>query len=370
LKIRVMEVLASLAPAGAERVAVALARGLDRTHFETAVVSLFPPRPGGLEPELEACGVPVRHLGKRGGFDPRMWPRLIRACREFRPDIIHTHSYILRYVFPARVLARVGAIVHTVHNLAERDAEPLGRAINRMAFRNGTVAVALSPALARSFESVYGFAPAAVIPNGVDIRAGYRPEARERWRRVHGFSPADVIAVSVARFSPQKNPLALIEAFAGATRDRKAAHLWMAGDGPLLEPCRDLAARLQAAPRVHFPGLCLDVPELLSACDFFALASDWEGSPVSILEAMAARLPVVATSAGGVPELVDHGATGLLVPPGDIAGLTKALTEMAGSPALRSAMSHAAATRAEGFDVRPMIAAYATLFERLTWRTG
>ena len=237
-----------------------------------------------------------------------------------------------------------------------------------MAFRHGAAAVALSTALARSFEQVYGFAPAAIIPNGVEVRAGYRPVARERWRRANGFAPDDVIAVSVARFRPQKNPMALVEAFAEATRERAAAHLWMAGDGPLVEPCRALAARLGAAGRVHFPGLCQDVPELLSACDFFALASDWEGSPVSILEAMAARLPVVATAVGGVPELVEHGANGLLVPPGDKASLTQALAELAGNAALRSAMSCFAAARAERFDVRQMVAAYGTLFERLARR--
>ena len=115
MSIRVLEVLATLKRAGAERVAVELARGLDRTRFETAVVSLYDPFPGGLEPLLEEAGIRTWHLHKSKGFDPRMWPRLARAVREFRPDILHTHSYVLRYAAP---VARPAAIVRPPCSIA------------------------------------------------------------------------------------------------------------------------------------------------------------------------------------------------------------------------------------------------------------
>jgi glycosyltransferase involved in cell wall biosynthesis len=361
----VLEVLATLKRAGAERVAVSIACGLDRARFETEVVSLKPAFPGGFEPVLGERGVAVRHLGKRNGLDPRMWPRLAAAMRAFRPDIVHTHSYVMRYALPAWGMARRGVIVHTVHNLAEREVEPLGRAIHRVAFRVGAVPVAISNEVARSFESTYGFAPAATIPNGADTRNGFRPGAREAWRRAHGFGESDFLVVSVARFEPQKNPLGLVESFARALRGNPAAHLVMAGEGSLLEANRRLAGRLGVEGRVHFCGLCLDVPELLSACDLFVLASDWEGSSVAVMEAMAARLPVVATAVGGVPELVEDGVTGVLVPAGDAAALAAALAGLAGAPERRRKFRDAAARRASQFDVSAMVDGYAALFERV-----
>lgn len=359
MKIRVLEVLATLRRAGAERIAVSLATRLDRTRFETGVVSLFDTFPGGFEPVLEDHQVPVWHLGKRRGFDPRMWPRLVRVFRDFRPDIVHTHSYVMRYALVHR-----GKIVHSVHNVADREVDALGRAIHRVAYRLGAVPVAVSATVARSFEDMYGFAPSAVIPNGADI--GCRPAAgvRDAWRQRHGVQAADTLIVSVARFEPQKNPLGLITAFARALPDDPSSHLVMAGEGSLLEASRALAARLGVTGRVRFAGVCRDVPELLAAGDLFALASDWEGTPVAVIEAMAAGLPVVATAVGGVPELVEDGVTGALVPAGDSGALACALAAVSRNPSRRE-MGAAAAERARRFDAAVMIDSYAALFERV-----
>jgi len=149
VKIRVLEVLASLRRAGAERVAVTLACGLDRTRFETAVVSLYPASEGDFEPALDARGVLLWRMGKRRGLDPRMWPRMAALLGGFRPDIIHTHSYVLNYAFPAWVRAREGRIVHTVHNLAERENRAAGRWVHRAAFRFGALPVAISGRIAQ-----------------------------------------------------------------------------------------------------------------------------------------------------------------------------------------------------------------------------
>ena len=338
--IRVLEVLASLRRAGAESVAVSLACGLDPERFEAAVVSLYPPFEGGFEPVLAGRGIPVWHLGKRRGFDPRMWPRLAAVMRRFRPDIVHTHSYVMRYAWPSRAWAGHGRIVHSVHNLADREVDRLGRAIHRLAFRAGAVPVAISSEVARSFRAVYGFAPAAVIPNGVDTRAMFRPdarEARESWRRDHGFAPGDLLAVSVARLDPQKNPAGAIEAFARAFggRESGAPGMGRRGQPARGQPPYGRGPGHRAARAFHrgLPGC--RVAGLLSACDIFLLASAWEGSPVAVIEAMAAGLPVVATAVGGVPELVEHGVTGLLAAPGDSPALAEALAVP--RPAIRRA---------------------------------
>ena len=331
--IRVVEVLATLQRAGAETMAVSLASGVDRTVFEPVVISLYDAFPGGLEPVLADCGVPVRHLGKTKGFDGRMWPRLARAFRELRPDIIHTHSYVLRYVWPAAGVAGSGRIVHTVHNLAGREVDWLGRMIHRAAFRSGAVAVAVAGEVAASFEATYGFAPAATIPNGIDTARFHLPGARERWRRANGFDPDEVLVVSVARLDPQKNPRLLAEVFARIG----AGRLLLAGDGKL-------RGALENRDRIHVLGVRSDMPELLSACDIFALASDWEGHPIAVMEAMAAGLPVVATAVGGVPEIV--GDAGLLAPAGDAEALERSLRRLIFDAELRARLGRASRERA------------------------
>jgi glycosyltransferase involved in cell wall biosynthesis len=363
VKIRVLETLASLRRAGAERVAVTLAAGLDPERFETAVVTLYPASDGDFEPLLRERSIPLWRLGKRRGLDPRMWPRLAAIFRSFRPDIIHTHSFVLNYAFPAWVRTRQGRIVHTVHNLAEKENGAIGRVMHRAAFRFGALPVAISERVAASFERFYGFAPGATVPNGVDCASFQRPGRREAWRSENGFAPEDLLIVSVARLEPQKNPLRLIEAFAEASASAPA-HLLMAGEGSLLDACRSAAARAGIAGRVRFLGPRQDIPELLAACDLFALASDWEGAPVALIEAMAAGLPVVATAVGGVPDLVADEAGGVLVPPGDTAALALALAALARDPVRRRQMGEAARRRAALFEARAMIDSYAALFER------
>ncbi len=362
VRIRVIEILPTLKRAGAENVAVSLACGLATRGFETGVVSLYDSSPGGLEPDLEQHGIRTWHLGKRRGFDIKIWARLARVLREFAPDVVHTHSYTLRYALP---VARPAAMIHTVHNLAGKDPDRLTGAINRLAFRRGVLPVAVSAEVARSFERMYGFAPAAIIPNGIDMDRFRRADSRESWRRAHGFTQDDILIASVARLEPQKNPEALIESFARGLGGSSLSHLLMAGVGSLLESARRRAERRGVGSRVHFLGVSTDVPELLSAADLFALASRWEGSPVSVMEAMAARLPVVAPAVGGVPELVEDGVTGVLVPPENAEALGQALAMLVHDSQRRRAMGEAAAARALSFSVGSMLTGYADLFARV-----
>lgn len=365
MKIRVLEVLATLKRAGAEHVAVSLACTLDRDRFQTALISLFDPFPGGLEPVLGECGVPVWHLNKRRGFDPRMYHRLARVLRQFQPDIVHTHSYVLRYTLPAGIWSRVPFMVHTIHNLADREVERLGRMVHRIAFRRGVRPVAVGEEVARSVRATYGIDLPATIPNGIDTARYFRPDAREQWRRVNGFAPDDLLVVSLARLDPQKDPIGLVESFGAAARGNTRCHLLLAGDGPLKETARQRAVAHSIADRVHFLGVRADIPELLSASDIFVLASIWEGRPVAVMEAMAAGLPVIATAVGGVRELIQNGVTGLLVPSGEPGLLADAIASLIGDSERRRVLGEEARQVAARFSLDTMVYSYAELFERL-----
>ena len=289
--------------------------------------------------------------------------------RRFRPDIVHTHSYVMRYAWPSRALAGHGRIVHTVHNVAEREVDAWDGPFIAWLFAPESVPVAVSTEVARSFRAVYGFAPAAVIPNGVDTRALFRPDAREAWRRDHGFAPGDLLVVSVARLDPQKNPPDH-RGLRPRVRRPRSAHLVMGRRGQPAggQPPYGRGPGDRAARAFH-RSLRRCRRGLLSACDIFLLASAWEGSPVAVIEAMAAALPVVATAVGGVPELVEHGVTGLLA-----AGLAISRrwpTRWPPWPAIRrrrQPWEQPAAARAARFDSAAMVEAYAALFEKLARR--
>ena len=178
----------------------------------------------------------------------------------------------------------------------------------------------------------------------------------------------------MARLEPQKNPLGLIESFVQAFGpqafgDAPHSRLLLAGDGSLREAARAYAAQRGVADRVHFLGVRAEVAEMLAACDLFALSSHWEGSPLAVMEAMAAGLPVVATAVGGVPELVADGETGILVPAGEERAFAAALVSLARDPSRRQDLAAAALRRAAAFNLDTMVASYAGLFERLAGAT-
>jgi glycosyltransferase involved in cell wall biosynthesis len=140
--------------------------------------------------------------------------------------------------------------------------------------------------------------------------------------------------------------------------------LVLVGDGELREQLEDQAKDLGLGSQVRFLGLRTDIPDVLGAMDVFVLSSDWEGNPLSVIEAMASGLPVVSTAVGGVPDLFEIGKEGLIVRPGDIQGLSNSMAYLLENREARLSMGMAAARRArENYDVSTMVQAYEELYE-------
>src|SRR5258708_26822430 len=162
---RVLQVIPTLAVGGAERVVALLARHLRRSGHAVGVVSLYDPHGSWIEAELRSDGVPLYFLGKRRGLDLRMIPRLARVVARFRPDVLHTHLYVLKYVLPALAASRRCRVVHTVHNLSEHEVERLSRSIQSLAFRMGVVPVAIGEVVAESMLRRVRLPPRDRTPN-------------------------------------------------------------------------------------------------------------------------------------------------------------------------------------------------------------
>jgi glycosyltransferase involved in cell wall biosynthesis len=367
LVVRVLHILPNFGYGGAERMAVQLMQYLDRERFEVGAISLYDAVGTDMEKILAQSKIPVWYLGKRLGFDPRIFSRINAVLHSFKPHVVHTHQYVLRYVSGPALWQRIPAKVHTVHNLAEREVDWLGRWVNRVAFKGGVIPVAIAEEVADSLSRVYGIRELPLIPNAIPIELYKQsPADAERWRKQAGLDPELVLFVCVARLSAQKNHALLLEAFAQGPATDPHTHLLIVGEGELELGLRKMASTLGLADKVHFYGVRNDIPEILGAADVFVLASEWEGNPLSIMEAMASGTPVISTAVGGVPGLIEDGRSGLLVPRGDVKALAHAMRYMVQNPEIRADMGEDSRKRAiEHFDVRVMARLYEDLYERV-----
>ncbi|HWU90420.1 MAG TPA: glycosyltransferase, partial [Kofleriaceae bacterium] len=205
----------------------------------------------------------------------------------------------------------------------------------------------------------------AVITNGIELgRFHPEPAARERMRRELGIDADAWVVGTVGRIAAEKNHARLLRAAAPLLGPK--ARLVVAGDGPLLPALKELAGSLEIAPYAHLLGVRRDVPDVLNALDVFAMSSDTEGLPLVVLEAMATGLPVVSTSVGGIPNVIDEGDTGHLVPAADEAALRARLAELRAAPAAsRSMGARARAVATTRFSASRMQQDYLDLYERI-----
>lgn len=365
---RVMHILPNFGPGGAERMSVHLMNALNREDFEVAAISLYDRVGTDLEEMLAESKIPTWYLGKRPGPDPRMVSRITRAIKAFHPQVVHTHRYVLRYSLLPALYCRVPAMLHTVHNTAENEVDKAGRLVHRLAFKHGVTPVAIAHEVARSLTNVYGVHEFPLITNGIPVEPFSKPKvSRDAWRGREGFEQEDVLFVCVARLSPQKTHSLLLEAFRrGPGLSDSRARLLLVGVGELHDKLQAEARHLGLGDRVSFMGIRTDIPEVLNAADVFVLSSNWEGNPLSVMEAMAAGKPVISTAVGGVPELVEEGKSGFLVKRGNATALAQAMNLLLKDRKLRQTMGKAASKRAiEHFDLRAMTEAYVSLYETM-----
>lgn len=313
--IKLLLLIPTLDRSGAEKQLTLLATKLSREEFDVHVVTLT--RGGPYADELRAAGIPVANIGKRFKCDPIAYWKLRRLLSDAKPDILHT------WLFAANAYGRLAAGAHPACKIlvSERcvDSWKAGwqLRLDRYLAPRTTRLIGNSQSVS-DFYREQGF-PAdrlAVIPNGLDVPAS--PAADKNAMRAElGIPPSAHVVGYAGRLARQKRVMDLIWAFELIRVMEGEVFFVIAGDGPERAKLEHFAASLQIAPRVKFLGHRSDVPRVLAACDLFWLASDFEGMSNSIMEAMAAGLPVVASDIPPNRELVLPDETGYLAPVGD-----------------------------------------------------
>jgi glycosyltransferase involved in cell wall biosynthesis len=362
----VMQVVLSLAPGGTEHLVVEMCRRLP-PRFDVSVCCLDDE--GAWAPGLRARGVEVIALHRQAGFRPGIGRAIARLAAERSVSLLHCHQYspFVYGVIAARWNRRL-KMVYTEHGrLSDAPPSMKRKLVNPLLSASGGAIVAVSEELRQyMIASCFPASRVSVVRNGIPPLAMATGLDRIRARRALGLDGEALVFMTVARLDPVKDLQTLLEAFAVVRRGQPAARLVIVGDGPERQALAARARHGDLAGAVDFTGYTSEVRGLLPAADVYVSSSISEGISITILEAMAAGIPIVATAVGGTPEILAGSRGGILVPSRDPDGLATAMLWLAGDAARRDAMGAAARVRlTEAFTMERMIDDYAATYRGL-----
>jgi glycosyltransferase involved in cell wall biosynthesis len=342
-KLRVLQVLHTLARAGAEQLVYEMATA-NRDRMVTAALCLD--REGPLADSLRAEGTQVFFTRRQEGFDRGQVSGIAEIIRSFRPDVIHCHQYTpFFYGALARRKARLGRVLFTEHGRHFPDVVSAKRRWFNKLFlaRMADHITAVCDFSKQRLIEKDGL-PASrieVVYNGVEVERFEHLPSRGESRSRLGLPLEGPVVVQVGTFRAVKDQATAIRAFQQVRAEMPHAVLAFAGDGPDLPHCRELASDLGLDSCVFFLGSRDDIPTVLVAADLMLMTSVTEAHSVSLLEGMAARLPIVATNVGGIPETVMDEQTGLLAPAGAPSAIAQAVIRLLRDLPLRAKMGQA-----------------------------
>jgi sugar transferase (PEP-CTERM/EpsH1 system associated) len=375
LPLRIAHVVDVLALAGMEYGVVKLVNRLDPARFRSVIVCMRHQRDD--VKSLLSREVPVHEMRKEPGRNWRVIGRLAALFRAERIDIVHSHNWsTFLYAVCAARLAGVPRVVHGEHGKDDTMRHPKRLFGSRILAKGVDRVCAVSRDLAEEVARDWGVPRDRVrwIPNGVDLEAFGGDDRSEALRGELGLSPADLVVMNTGGFRTIKDHGTLLRAFAAVHGAEPRARLVLIGQGSAENPRGGLdqtAEALGIAASVRFAGVRTDIPRLLRTCDVYVNSSRYEGMSNTILEAMAAGRPVVATAVGGNPDLVGDGVTGYLVPAGDSEAMARRIRELLGDEPLRKRLGAAGRARMEAVHSMPgMIEAYASLYSELAKPRG
>lgn len=353
---------------GPERLIVEQAARARRTR---PVVATFA-RPGATSAFAEALaarGVETVVVPQAGSYDPRVVGRVRELIARTGAEVLVGHDYKANLILAAAARRSRLPRAAVVHGYTAEDRKvAFFEAVDRRLLRRVAAVVAVSAATRDALLAAGVPADRVhLVENAVDVAAVAADAAAGRadLRAAWSLAPSDLAMVALGRFSPEKGHPVLLEAFRTVADAVPSARLVLVGDGVLEADLRRAAATLPAG-RVVFAGWRTDPARCLGAADVFVLPSHREGLPLAVLEAMAAGVPVCATRVGGVPDALDGGACGDLVPPDDAPALAAALVALLRDPARRVRLAAAAAARVrDRYDAPRQVATLEALFTSL-----
>ena len=351
---KIAQIMPEFGLAGAEIMCENLTYELRKAGHEVVVVSMYDYH-SAITERLEQAGVEIRYLGKKPGLDVSMIPKMAKVFRETGAEVVHTHRYCAQYAMPAAMLAGVKRRVHTLHSVAPKENKKAARKLSKFFYHYcNVIPVSLSELVRESVVEEYKLDPGAipVIFNGINLS---KCMPKDDYARTGNLK-----ILHVGRFSEEKNHIGLISAFQKFHANHPDSELWLIGDGKLHPTMEEHARSIGLEQSVKFLGLQSDVYSYMHDADVFALTSNYEGIPMTLIEAMGTGLPVVATRVGGIPDMLDDDSA-LLVPV-DVDAIADAFEKYYCDEVLRQARGLTAARYAVRFSAQVMAENYLKIY--------
>jgi glycosyltransferase involved in cell wall biosynthesis len=356
---KILHVVLNLKKGGLEHLVANLAKKQEQAGHEVKICSLE------AEPEhnqlIRNQNVHAVFLNRVAGKDWRLLWQIIKVIRKESPDIVHAHNTTpLIYCGLAGKIAKGPRYINTRHGDFVKHWPDI-------LLKSYDCIVAVSHASMATLIKHNNIRSVKVIHNGIDT-SFYADRRDGNWENTYknniNISRSQKVVGIIARLSKEKDHETLIRAFDSLQHKVNNALLLIIGDGPEKEKLLDISADLRAQNKVKFLDFRNDIPELLNILDLLVLSSFSEGLSITLLEAMASRLPVVATNVGGNPEVVVDGETGILVPPKDPQKMAEAIIEILQNPGLAKKMGEAGRKRVEDeFSLDRMAREYELIYE-------
>jgi glycosyltransferase involved in cell wall biosynthesis len=340
---RVLHLVSSGGLYGAEQVILNLARAEDTISFVGALYNAHSPNIEVID-EAEKRGLRTVVFDSQGRVDFRTIIQIKRFLREHRIDILHSHGYkpdIIGFLATLSGGTRWVATNHVWHPISGklRLYEGLDAFVLRFAGRT----VAVSSEIRQELISTR--VPAAnirVIENGIDIDPFAQSRSAATLKEVLGMREHDVVVTIVGRLSPEKGHRTFLLAAKRVSSKNSNIKFLIVGDGPMAEELRSETIKLDLKDCVVFAGFRRDMPAIYALSDVLVNASTIEGLPITILEAMASRVPVIASRAGGIPDVITDNETGLLIDAHDVDALERSIERLIDNPTERQRLAAAA----------------------------
>lgn len=325
--LQITHVISSLAIGGAQQLLFDLSLEMTARGHDVRVIGL---RGGAMAEEFRSQRIPVDELALQGMVGLPTFLQLTARLRRQRPDIVHTHlGRADNYGRMAARIARVPVIVSTVHNVEAWKSRFFLLWIDAWTSIFAHRLVACSGRVAEHLRELkVPMEKVVVVKNGICLRHWTeKPDlaAVGGIRRELGAGQNEFVVGVIGRLETQKGHSYLFQAIAALKDEIPDLKLWVIGEGSLRESLERLAGELGLSAKITFAGVRRDMRLVYAALDLVVMPSLWEGLPITLLEAMACRRPIVATTVGGIPEVIAHEKSGLLVPPRDVPALAAGL---------------------------------------------
>lgn len=351
---KVLIIIPHLGLGGAETMCENLSYQLKNNDINVEIVSFYN-KETDITKRIEKNGIKIHYLNKKKGPDLFMLFRLIKLIKRERPDVIHTHLYVLSYVVPALKILRTKnkiRIVHTVHNIASKEVNPKIQKIQRKCFKNKTVIpVAISELIQDSICDLYNLEKndVPIVYNGINLKKCIEKNNYNSFNKI----------LHVGRFFEQKNHFYILKIFEKLLKENDKYHLYLVGDGELKSAVEKYVSS-NKIQNVHFVGSIPDSYSIMNESDLFILPSKWEGFPMTIIEALGTGLPVIASNVGGIPNMIDNEINGFIAD--DIDEYIDIIKKLENDQNLREKIGNKAKKQALKFSSQKMAKDYINIY--------